>query len=251
MDRRDLLAAATALGLAPSASAAEVSGPLDFKVLLDIKRFDTPTVANAIETFNVRPRNQGFMRPEIKCVFPEFSPMVGYAVTGKIRAAQAPPQGVSYTKRSDWWDFIVSIPQPRVIVLEDLDDPPGCGSFWGEVNGSIHLALGCVGAVTNGCVRDLKEVREMGFHFFSQHIAVSHAYVHMVEFGKPVTIGGLAVKPGDLLHGDQHGVHNVPIDIAPKIPEAVAKIVAAERRTIDYCHSPGFTLEGLKKLTGG
>ena len=164
MDRRDLLAAATALGLSPSASAAGAAGPLEFNVLLDIQRFDTPTVANAIETFNVRPRNQGFMRPEIKCVFPEFSPMVGYAVTGKIRASQAPPPGVSYTRRSDWWDFIVSIPQPRVIVLEDLDDPPGCGSFWGEVNGSIHRALGCAGAVTNGCVRDLKEVREMGFH---------------------------------------------------------------------------------------
>ena len=251
MQRRELIAAATALGLSPAAaSAAALAGPLDFKVLLDIKRFDTPTVSNAIETFNVRPRNQGFMRPEIRCIFPEFSPMVGYAVTGRIRAAQAPPKGVSYTKRSDWWDFIVSIPQPRVIVLEDLDDPPGVGSFWGEVNGSIHRALGCAGAVTNGCVRDLKEVREMGFHFFAQHVAVSHAYVHMVEFGQPVTVGGLTVKPGDLLHGDLHGVHSIPLEIAPKIPDAVAKIVANERRTIDYCHSPEFTLEGLKKLTG-
>lgn len=251
MQRRDLLSAAAALGLSPAAAAAaNPAGPLDFKVLLDIKRFDTPTVSNAIETFNVRPRNEGFMRPEIKCVFPEFSPMAGYAVTGRIRAAKAPPKGVSYTKRSDWWDFIVSIPPPRVIVLEDMDDPPGVGSFWGEVNGSIHRALGCAGAVTNGCVRDLKEVREMGFHFFAQHIAVSHAYVHMIEFGKPVTVGGLTVKPGDLLHGDQHGVHSVPIDIAPKIGEAVARLVANERRTIDYCHSPGFTLDGLKKLTG-
>jgi regulator of RNase E activity RraA len=191
------------------------------------------------------------MRPEIRSIFPEFSPMVGYAVTGKIRAAAAPPKGVSYTRRHDWWDFIASLPLPRVIVLEDLDDPPGVGSFWGEVNGSIHKALGCVGAVTNGCVRDLKEVREMGFHFFAQHVAVSHAYVHMVEFGQPVRIGGLTVKPGDLLHGDLHGVHSVPVEIAPKIPEAVAKLVANERRTIDYCQSPGFTLEGLKKLTGG
>jgi 4-hydroxy-4-methyl-2-oxoglutarate aldolase len=252
MQRRDLLAASAALGLNPAAvNAAEPAGPLDFKVLLDIRRFDAPTVSNAIETFNFRPRNQGFMRPEIKCVFPEFSPMVGYAVTGKIRANQAPAKGESYTKRSDWWDFIVSIPQPRIIVLEDLDDPPGVGSFWGEVNGSIHRALGCVGAVTNGCVRDLKEVREMGFHFFAQHIAVSHAYVHMVEFGKPVSVGGLTVKPGDLLHGDQHGVQMVPLEIAPKISDAVSKIVASERKTIDYCHSPGFTLEGLKKLTGG
>ena len=98
MERRDLLAAAATLGLSPAAaSVASLAGPLEFKVLLDIKRFDTPTVSNAIETFNFRPRNQGFMRPEIKCVFPEFSPMVGYAVTGKIRANQPPPPGASYT----------------------------------------------------------------------------------------------------------------------------------------------------------
>jgi regulator of RNase E activity RraA len=252
MQRRELLAAATALGLSPAAAAAaSAQGPLDFKVLLAIKRFDTPTVANAIETFNIRPRNEGFMRPEIRCIFPEFAPIVGYAVTGKIRAATAPPKGVSYVKRTDWWDFIVSIPEPRIVVLEDLDDPPGMGSFWGEVNGSIHRALGCVGAVTNGCVRDLKEVREMGFQFHAQHVAVSHAYVHMVEFGKPVKVGGLTVKPGDLLHGDLHGVHNVPIEIATQIPAAVDKIIAAERRTIDYCHSPEFSLEGLKRLVSG
>jgi 4-hydroxy-4-methyl-2-oxoglutarate aldolase len=251
MQRREVLAAAASLGLSPSMAAAAPAGQVDFKVLLDLRRFDTPTVANAIETFNVRPRHEGFVRPEIRSIFPEFSPMVGYAVTGKIRAAAAPPKGVAYTRRHDWWDFIASLPLPRVIVLEDLDDPPGVGSFWGEVNGSIHKALGCVGAVTNGCVRDLKEVREMGFHFFAQHVAVSHAYVHMVEFGQPVRIGGLTIKPGDLLHGDLHGVHSVPVEIAPKIPEAVAKLVANERRTIDYCQSPGFTLEGLKKLTGG
>ncbi len=252
MERRDFLSTASALGLAQSAAAAAaVAGPLDLKVLLAIKRFDTPTVANAIETFNFRPRNEGFMRPEIRSIFPDLGTMVGYAVTGKIRADKAPPQDSNYVKRTDWWDFIASVPQPRVIVLEDLDDPPGVGSFWGEVNGSIHRALGCVAAVTNGCVRDLKEVREMGFQFYAQHVAVSHAYVHMVEFGKPVKVGGLTVKPGDLLHGDLHGVHNVPLELAPKIPDAVAKIVEQERRTIDYCHSPEFTLEGLKKLVSG
>jgi hypothetical protein len=163
MERRDLLAAAAAMGLSAEAGA-EPAAPLDSKVLLDIRRFDTPTVANAIETFMVRPRNEGFMRPEIKCVFPEFSPMVGYAVTGKIRANQPAPAGAGYTKRSGWWDYIVSVPQPRVIVLEDLDDPPGVGSFWGEVNGSIHRALGCAGVVTNGCVRDLKLVPGLLVH---------------------------------------------------------------------------------------
>ena len=124
MERRNFLASAAALGLSPSmAAAAGPKGPVDFKTLLAIQRMDTPTAANAIETFNVRPRNVGFMRPEIKPTFPELGPMVGYAVPGKIRANVARAQGSSYVERTDWWDYIVSLPFPRVIVLEDLDDP--------------------------------------------------------------------------------------------------------------------------------
>jgi regulator of RNase E activity RraA len=223
---------------------------LDHSLLLTLKRFDTPTVSNAIETFDVRPRNQGYLRPEIRCVFPELGSMIGYAVTGRIRASQPAPDGV-YLRRRDWWDYILTIPEPRVIVLEDLDDPPGAGSFWGEVNANIHRALGCVGAVTNGCVRDLKEVRELGFQFYAQHVGVSHAYVHMIDFGTPVTVGGATIQPGDLIHADLHGVHTIPHQIAPDIPAAIATLVAAERRIIDYCQLSEFSIEGLKRLTRG
>lgn len=252
MERRDFVRAAAALGLAPAAaSAAAPQSPVNHKTLLALKRMDTPTASNAIETFDARPRNEGFMRPEIRAVYPDLGSAVGYAVTARIRAAERRPEGGSYVERFDWWDFIASVPAPRMVVIEDLDDPPGVGSFWGEVNGSIHRALGCVGAVTNGGVRDLKEVREMGFLFFAQHVVVSHAYVHMVEFGKPVSVGGLTVKPGDLIHADQHGVHSIPVDIAEKLPAAAARIFEREHRTIDYCHSPDFSLEGLKKLVSG
>ena len=253
MERRRFLQSAAALGFAPAA-AADIAGPaapLDFGTLLALKRLDTPTVSNAIETFNVRPRNEGFLRPEIQPVFPELGNMIGYAVTARIRADQPRQEGAAYAERTDWWDFIVSIPQPRVVVIEDLDDPPAVGSLWGEVNGSIHKALGCVGVVTNGGVRDLKEVHEMGFHFFAPHVVVSHAYVHMVEFGKPVQVGGVEIKPGDLVHGDRHGVHLIPLDIAAKIPEAAEQVFQRERRTINYCQSPDFSLEGLKKLVSG
>lgn len=252
MDRRHFLSSAAALGLSPAAAAVpSPASPVDYKTLLALKRMDTPTAANAIERFNVRPRNEGFFPPDIKPTFPDLGGMVGYAVPGRIRASTKRPSGGSYVERFDWWDYIVSIPAPRVIVLQDLDDPTGVGSFWGEVNGSIHHALGAVGVVTDGSVRDLNEVKVIPFHFFARHVSVSHAYVHMVDFGKPVKISGVEVKPGDLIHGDRHGAHTIPIDIASKIPGAAAEIFEAEHRTIDYCQSPEFSLEGLKKLVRG
>jgi len=139
-------------------------------------------------------------------------------------------------------------PAPRVIVVEDLDEPSGLGSLWGEVNANMHKAMGCVGCVTNGSVRDLDEVEPMGFHFFASHVAVSHAYVHMVEVGSPVRIGGLTVRPGDLLHGDRHGVTNIPLDLAAKIPEGVRIVDVIERQIINYSQSPGFSVDGLIAL---
>lgn len=254
MERRKFVGMSAA-GLASAAgapvTAATPKPPLAHAELLAVGRLDTPTVANVIETFDVRPRNEGFMGPEIRSIFPDFPSIAAYAVTCRIRAKEPRPRSGDYVERLDWWDFIISIPPPRIVVIEDLDDPPGVGSFWGEVNGSIHRALGCLGVVTNGGVRDLKEVREMGFHYYAQHVVVSHAYVHQVEFGKPVQVGGLTVSPGDLIHADRHGVHSVPIDIAGEIPSAATRVYEREHRVIDYCQSPGFTVEGLKKLVSG
>jgi regulator of RNase E activity RraA len=209
-----------------------------------LREYTSPTVANAIEVFNVRPRSEGFMRPEIRCVFPNLGVMVGYAVTVKIRAATpgAPGEAVHPSRH---WEMIQQVPAPRVVVVEDSDDPPGLGSFWGEVNANLHRALGCIGVVTNGGVRDLEEVEALRFHFFAQHITVSHAYVHIVDCGTPVRVGGLTVRPGDLLHGDRHGVTNIPLDLAARIPEGAETVARMERELIDYAQSPGFTVEGL------
>lgn len=221
--------------------------PLQPAVLDRLRAFNTPTVANAIEVFDVRPRNEGFMRPEIRCSFPTMCVMVGYAVTLKIQSAAPPAKGVSIPHTVHWQN-VLKVPAPRVIVVEDLDDPPGLGSFWGEVNANMHKAMGCVGAVTNGSVRDLDEVEPLGFHFFASHIAVSHAYVHIVEVGTPVQIGGLTVRPGDLLHGDRHGVTSVPLDLAARIPEGVKVVDTMERQVINYSQSPEFTVDGLTAL---
>jgi len=220
---------------------------LDPAVLGRLRAFNTPTVSNSIEVFAVRPRSEGFMRPEIRCVFPDLGVMVGYAVTLKIQASTPGEKGAAIPHSVHWQD-IMTVPAPRVIVVEDIDNPPGLGSFWGEVNANIHRAMECVGAVTNGSVRDLDEVEPLGFHFFASHLAVSHAYVHIVEVGTPVRVGGLIVRPGDLLHGDRHGVTNIPFELANRIPEGVKVVDTMERQIINYCQSPEFTLEGLTEL---
>jgi 4-hydroxy-4-methyl-2-oxoglutarate aldolase len=212
-----------------------------------LKKISSPSVANAIETFNVRPRNQGNMSSEIRTLFTELGPLVGHAVTAVIRAEPQPLEG-HRASTFGWWDYVLSIPAPRVIVVHDLDEPRGQGAQWGEVQANIHRALGCVGVVTDGSVRDLDEVRALGFQFCAAHVSVSHANVHMVDFGIPVKVGGLWIKPGDLVHGDQHGVCTIPPDIAAKIPEAIAKVEADEREIIKVCQSPGFTADKLKEL---
>jgi regulator of RNase E activity RraA len=137
------------------------------------------------------------------------------------------------------------VPKPWVVVVDDLDYPRPVGSFWGEVNGSVYKALGAVGTITNGGVRDLPEVRATGFHFFSSCLLVSHAYVHVVEAGAPVTIGGLTVRPGDLLHGDEHGVTSIPLELARDLPKAARDLEARERKLIDYARSDSFSPEAL------
>jgi 4-hydroxy-4-methyl-2-oxoglutarate aldolase len=208
-----------------------------------LRRWPTPAISNGIELLNIRPRNEGFMLPEIKCVFPDLGPMIGYAVTAVITADSSEGRRI---QPPDWWEKIVKTPEPRVVVIRDIDRPV-LGSFWGEVNANIYKALGCVGTVTDGSVRDLDEVKEAGFHFFSSCISVSHAYVHLVEIDIPIKVGGLTVKPGDLILGDKHGVISIPLEIARDVPKAAQLVEDWERPVINLCKSKGFTLEGLKK----
>lgn len=213
--------------------------------LAALRGLSTPTVSNAIELFNVRPRNRGFLSPEVRCLFPDLGVMVGYAVTARFAAEQTSATPAS---RYDCWQYILQTPEPRVLVLQDMDRTPGVGAFVGEVMATIHQRLGCVGAVTNGHVRDLDEVHALGFHFFAAGVCVSHAYVHLLDFGTPVKVGGMIVRPGDLLHADKHGVLVVPKETACDIPKAAVKVAEREQRIIAHCKSQDFALEELKKL---
>src|SRR5438034_8095362 len=202
--------------------------PLRPEELEALRRFSSPSIANAIERFDVRPRNYGFTDPEIRCMFPEMRPIVGYATTATI-AAEQPPAAGRAPNVGEYWEFILSIPAPRIAVIQDLDQPRSIGSFWGEVNGNIHRALGCVGAVTNGGVRDLDEVRALGFQFLASAAIVSHAYVHMIDYGIPVKVGELWVQPGDLIHADRHGAIVIPPEIARDVAAAAAEVERGER----------------------
>jgi len=214
---------------------------LDPALLQALKRFDSPTLSNAIETFAIRPQDEGYMSMDIRCLFPELGPLVGYAATATIRARGRPAHG----DQTPLYQHVRELPEPRVVVVQDLDDPPGCGSLWGEVNATIFGALGCAGCVTDGCVRDLTEARAMGFQFFARGPGVSHAYVRVESAGQPVTVGGLLISPGDLIHADQHGVLLIPREIAPELPAAAERVIAGEQSLLSWVRSSEFDADEL------
>lgn len=222
--------------------------PLTAEELEVLRRIPTPAVANGIETFNLRSRTAGFMGPQVRLMFPKLAPVIGYAVT--IRTAAAYPAGPApHVTRPDYWRYVEqSVDGPRIAVVQDLDDPPTIGAFFGEVNSNIHKALGCVGAVTNSGIRDLDEVEALGFPIWAGSAIVSHAHIHIVDFGSPVRVGGLVVESGDLLLADRHGVIEIPLAIARDLPAAVQQIDLRERTIINYCQSSDFSADGLADL---
>jgi len=210
---------------------------------------DGAAIANAIETFDVRLRNEGFADRSIRSLFPDLPPVAGYAATARIRCSTPPPVGYQYTDRTDWWHYIATVPAPRFVVVEDADERPGLGGFVGELHATILGALDCVGYATNGSVRDVAAVRaRVGLPLFAGGVAVSHAFAHIVEFGTPVQIGGLRVASGDLLFGDAHGVQAVPPQLVELLPGVVAEMTAHERRIIALCRSPRFAIDALTQL---
>jgi 4-hydroxy-4-methyl-2-oxoglutarate aldolase len=223
-----------------------MNSPLSEGDLEALRRLDACTLANAIETFGERLRNEGYVDSTVRCLFPQIQPMLGYAATVKIRGSAPPTADSLYPDRTDWWDYILSVPAPRVVVVQDIATRPGSGALVGAVHMNILRALQCVGVVTNGAVRSLPAAESAGFHLFAGSVSVSHAYVHIVEIGTPVEIGGLKLRSGDLLHGELHGVQSIPLDIAARIPPVAARIAASKQALIALCQSPEFSLDKLR-----
>jgi 4-hydroxy-4-methyl-2-oxoglutarate aldolase len=222
--------------------------PLTEQTLAALRQCGTCMVANAIESFQVRLRNAGYADARVHCMFEDAPPMVGYAATARLRTDEPPIVANTLHDRAEFWKSILAIPAPRILVLEDMDKPAGRGAFLGDVQAAILKALGCMGYVTNGAVRELPGVRAMGFQMFAGNVAVSHAYAHIFEVGSTVDIGGMQVQPGDLLHGDRHGVLTVPLEIAAEIPSVVTKLQSGKRRIIEFCQSGDFSIDGLREI---
>jgi 4-hydroxy-4-methyl-2-oxoglutarate aldolase len=213
-----------------------------------LRRFDTCMIANAVEGFNVRLHNTGFTNGGIQCMLHDAPPMVGYAITARLRSGEPPIRGRTYRDRADFWNRILESPAPRVLVLQDMDDPPGRGAFIGDMHAAILGALGCVGYVTNGAVREVVSIRTTGVQLFAGSVAVSHAYAHIFDIGAAITVGGMDVSPGDILHGDRNGVMTIPREIAAEVPKAATRLKEKERRVIDLCRSRTFSVEKLSEV---
>jgi 4-hydroxy-4-methyl-2-oxoglutarate aldolase len=211
-----------------------------------LRRIPSPTVANAIETFGVRPRGEGVTDARIRCQFPDFGVLLGYACTAAILSA-TPAPAQRRVARTNYWEYTKQCAGPKITVVEDLSEVPG-GAYWGEVNSSIHLALGSAGVITNGSVRDLDEVRATGFHLFSSGVSVSHGFAHLEDFQIPVKVFGMTVHPGELVHADRHGAVVIPLEIAARVAHACSEIDRTERKMLDLCRSTDFSIAQLDKL---
>lgn len=216
-----------------------------------LKALDSCAVANAIERFQVQLRNEGYTEDGVTCRFPEMPPVLGYAMTLKVRSGAPPTKGKAFLENSEWWNTLLAVPSPRILVIQDMDRVPGVGALVGEVHAAILKSLDCVGVVTNGAVRDLHRIQQLGFHMFSGKVSVSHAYTHIIRVGGPAQIGGLEISPGDLLHGDRHGIVRVPKELASRIPATATALRQKDEEIIAYCQSADFTIEGLRSLLSG
>lgn len=213
-------------------------------VLADLAKYDTPTVCNVIELWNIRPRNTGYMNHSIQACFPKMPPMVGYALTSQFRSLSPPRGGDVYAGMSKQVEMFAELPGPPVVVFQDLDEPTASATF-GEVMCTTYQAFGARGLITSGTGRDLDQVEAIGFPVFTNGTTCAHGYCHILSVGVPVTVGGMAIYNGDLLHGDLNGVSTIPHEIASEVPGACKELMAAEDIVLNYVKGANPTPEGM------
>ena len=217
--------------------------------LLNVLRsVDTPTVCNAIEAAQGKRGFNNFTKATMVASAPEEKSVVGYALTAKIVATSAPEESAESVKerRMAYYKYMAEGQRPSVAVIEDCDFPNCVGAFWGEINTTVHKGFGVSGVVTNGVVRDLGDL-PTGFPVIAGSIGPSHAFVHVREFGKPVSVFGLAVEEGDLVHADRHGALVIPSLVIPSLQHAIEKLIATERLVLDPASKPDFDFEAFAK----
>ncbi len=209
--------------------------PLTQEQLEELRAFNSPTIANAIETLDNRSHLEGVTQANVLCVYPDRKPIVAYACTAAIRSL-TPPDFPRKVNRAEYWRYTKAMAGPKLTVIQDLSEIPG-GAYWGEVNSSIHLALGSVGVLTNGTVRDIDEVEKLGFALFASGLQVSHGHAHLESFGHDVEVFGMRVRSGDLIHADKHGAVVIPAAIAAQVAEVARRVELAERPMLEACRA--------------
>ena len=216
-----------------------------------LRGIDTPTVCNLLEIVAPERRGHGYTVRHLHCIFPELPPMVGFAKTATMRAQDKVPLGEAgyMTKRLDYLDYVAAAPQPSIVAIQDIDEIAGFGAFWGEVQSNVHQALGCLGTITNGSIRDIAAIPP-GFQMLAGSIAPSHAFVHVADYGVNVNIHGMAVTSGDLIHADRHGAVVVPVETIDGMKAAAEKLATNEARIIAAAKS-GKGVEAIKAAMKG
>jgi regulator of RNase E activity RraA len=201
--------------------------------LRQLAQYDTPTISNTIELFEVRPRHEGYMDGRIRACFPEMPPAVGYAATATMRCAFPKREGDVYGSLDEQVSRFAELPGPPIVVYQDLDDPPVAATF-GEIMCTTYQSFGAAGLITSGAARDLDQVRRLGFPAFSNGAICSHGYSHIVDLHRAVRVGGITIHPGDLIHADANGVVTIPLDIAAEVGEVAVEFARAEAHVLDY-----------------
>jgi 4-hydroxy-4-methyl-2-oxoglutarate aldolase len=215
-----------------------------------LQAIDTPTICNAIERLKVRGRMEGFLGMDVRCLTPELGTMVGYAVTLKVDST-TPDVGRDDGVWMEWVQAMAASPKPAVLVFQDVGPQPRKSAHFGEVMGTLARRMGVVGLITDGGVRDLVEVRRLGLNLFAAGLAPSHGNPRLLEINIPVTVDGVTIYPGDLLHGDVNGVTTIPIEAAASLYEAVKQVRDEEAALMDYINGPDFSVEGFRRKKFG
>ena len=222
------------------------------ELIAELQTMDTPTVCNALEIVAPERRGYGFTTQPLVCTRPELPPMVGIARTATIRSAHPSHlKGKEAGAMNDgYYAYMDEGPKPSIVVIQDLDDAQrGYGSWWGEVNSNVHKGLGALGVITDGSVRDLPDIAD-GFQMMADRVGPSHAFVHVVGYGAPITVAGMRVVSGDLIHADQHGAVVIPWDVADQVKGAADQIAAREAVIIAAAQEEGFSIERLRQAWG-
>jgi 4-hydroxy-4-methyl-2-oxoglutarate aldolase len=217
----------------------------DSSLIEYLQTIDTPTISNAIERLRIRPKHSGFAPVETRCLFPEFGPMCAHAVTAQVETVTEGHQGTEDTFIT-LFESVEQSPKPAVIVFQELGHYGQYAAHCGEVMATIFKRLGGIGLVTDCAVRDLPEVRNLRFHYFARGAVASHANFRIVRVDVPVQMLGVVVQPGDLLHGDENGVIQIPGESLNGLKEAIQNVRSRERQLMDFVRGPGFTVRQLR-----